>query len=343
MEGKTHYERIIGGTEKEKKDAHRTLQKTFDERNEKIAKYELEKTPEDLELIQKTENIVGSIVTGYKGDPKPTPIDHIYILKQGDVFLASDKRFRGGFHQPFGENVIIEKQKSKLLFVSTLAHELFHLKSYKAARVGKSTEQIHLYRSGFSMFDRKNIDAAETGDEKEYFAILEEAIVAQCAQNFLEIAEKDEMFRKESEASKKIIEWVLAFYRRNGMPEEQATEFIDELKYIDGAEDKVKAILDFSDDENKRQAYAAGMFKAMYEKGDVIMHERYNERKRLQKLLGEIVEKSNGKFKDIDEVFDEFAKANFSGNYLPLARIIEDIFGKGSFRKLAEEFSPTPA
>jgi hypothetical protein len=113
--------------------------------------------------------------------------------------------------------------------------------------------------------------------------------------------------------------------------------------YFDGAEDKVKAILDFSDDENKRQAYAAGMFKAMYEKGDVIMHERYNERKRLQKLLGEIVEKSNGKFKDIDEVFDEFAKANFSGNYLPLARIIEDIFGKGSFRKLAEEFSPTPA
>jgi hypothetical protein len=51
---------------------------------------------------------------------------------------------------------------------------------------------------------------------------------------------------------------------------------------------------------------------------------------------------SGGKFKNRDEVFDEFAKANFSGNYLPLARTVEGVLGKGSFRRLAEEFSEEP-
>lgn len=63
---------------------------------------------------------------------------------------------------------------------------------------------------------------------------------------------------------------------------------------------------------------------------------------RSYELLDKLVEGSGGKFKNRDEVFDEFAKANFSGNYLPLARMVEGIFGKGSFRRLAEEFSEKP-
>ena len=38
-----------------------------------------------------------------------------------------------------------------------------------------------------------------------------------------------------------------------------------------------------------------------------------------------------------EELFDEFARAHFTGNYLPLARIIEDTFGKGAFREIATE------
>ena len=114
------------------------------------------------------------------------------------------------------------------------------------------------------------------------------------------------------------------------------------MKYISDPQDKVEKVLAFSDDEEKRQAYAAGMFGALYEKGEVETVERYKERKKLYKLLDKLVINSGGKFKSRDEVFDEFAKANFSGNYLPLARTVEGILGKGSFRKLAEEFSEEP-
>jgi hypothetical protein len=70
--------------------------------------------------------------------------------------------------------------------------------------------------------------------------------------------------------------------------------------------------------------------------------ERYTERKKLYELLDKLVLHSGGKFNNRDEVFDEFAKANFSGNYLPLARMVEGILGQGSFRKLAEEFGAEP-
>jgi len=58
-------------------------------------------------------------------------------------------------------------------------------------------------------------------------------------------------------------------------------------------------------------------------------------------LIDEIIEKSHGRFENRQEVFDIFARANFSGNLIPLARLIESIFGKGSFRRLGEETADT--
>ncbi|MEK7168067.1 MAG: hypothetical protein AAB791_03650, partial [Patescibacteria group bacterium] len=64
--------------------------------------------------------------------------------------------------------------------------------------------------------------------------------------------------------------------------------------------------------------------------------------KKMYELLDRLVAGSDGKFKHRDEVFDEFARANFSGNYLPLARIVENILGRGMFKKMAEEFGEDP-
>jgi len=341
MEGKTHYERIIGRTQEEKEIASRELQTTFNEGSEKLAEYEVEKSPEDLEILKKTESIIDKMVSQYGGEPKALPLDHIYVLKPGSVLAMTEGKLAGGIHKPLGLKVGVEKGKSKSLFASTVAHELFHLKSYKSARVGKSGEDVRLYRSGLSMIDRKDPNE-EMGEEKEYFAILEEAIVAECTKKFLDEISKDSAFSEEAEAVRKFRDWVVAYYRRSGIPEEKAKEFEKELKYISDPQNKVERVLAFSDNEEKRQAYAAGMFGALYEKGGVETVERYKERKKLYELLDKLVTNSNGKFKNRDEVFDEFARANFSGNYLSLARTVEGILGKGSFRKLAEEFSEEP-
>ncbi len=341
MEGKTHYERIVGGTQEEKELASKELQDTFEKRSKELAEYEVEKTPEDLEILKKTEAIVDSIVARYGGEPKALPLDHIYVLKPGSVLAMTEGKLAGGIHKPMGLKVGVEKGKSKSLFASTVAHELFHLKSYKSARVGKSGDDVRLYRSGLSMFDKKDPNE-EGGEEKEYFSILEEAIVAECTKKLLDEIGTDSAFSEEAEAVRKFRDWVVAYYRSGGIPEEKAKEFEKELKYISDPQDKVERVLAFSKDEKKRQAYAAGMFGALYEKGEVETVERYTERKKLYELLDKIVLNSGGKFANREQVFDEFARANFSGNYLPLARTVESILGKGSFRKLVEEFSKEP-
>lgn len=341
MEGKTHYERIISGTKKEKELAFKKLQITFERRDEELAKYEVEKNPEDLEIIKKTESIVDKMVSRYGGEPKILPLDCIYILKPGSVSAMTEGKIAGGIHKPLGLKIGVEKGESKLLFTSSVAHELFHWKSYKAARVGDSGDDVRLYRTGLSMIDRKDLNE-KLGEEKEYFAVLEEAIVAECTKKFLDEIGRDSEFNEEAKAVRKFRNWVMGYYRRRGIPEEKVQEILGEIKYIAQPQNKVKEVLALYDDETKRQAYAAGMFDAVHEKGGVEMRERYRERKKLYELLDKLVAHSNGKFKNREEMFTEFAKANFSGNYLPLARIVEDILGKGSFRKLAEEFSEEP-
>lgn len=335
---KTHFERIIGGTEEEKKVALDELQKAFEERSEQLAEHELEKSPEDLEVIKKTEVNVDKIVAKYGGKPKDLPMDHIYILKPGSVLAMTDGKLAGGIHKPMGLKIGVEKGESKLLLASTIAHELFHAKSYKSARVGNLGKDVRAYRSGMAMFDRKD-SSEESGDEKEYFGSLEEAIVAECTKKFLDEMAKESLFREEISAIRRFRDWVVGYYRKSELSPQKVEELKNEIKYITNPIEKVEQVLAYSDKEEDRQAYAAGMFRALYEKGEAETLERYQERKKLYGLLDRIIAGSNGRFENRDEIFDEFARANFSGNYLTIARIVENILGKGSFRKLAEEFS----
>ncbi len=338
MEGKTHFENIVGGTQEEKNEILYELQKTFETRSEKLTKYELEKTIEDIGLIKNTELVVDKIVSQYGGKPKSISLDHIYILKPGSVLEMTEGKLARGLHQPVGLNIGVEKKESKLLFASTIAHELFHLKSYKSARKGESVDDIRLYRTGLSMIDIKD-ESKKAGEEKEYFSQLEEAVVVECTRKFLDNISMDKEFRPETEAIKKIKNWVTEFYKRRGISQDKIEEFNDEIKYISDPEKWVSDVENAYTEENRKQAYAAGMFESLYKNGSAESMERYTERKKLYDLLDKLVLESNRKYKNRNELFDEFAKANFSGNYLPLAKIIESILGKGSFRKIAEDFS----
>ena len=153
---------------------------------------------------------------------------------------------------------------------------------------------------------------------------------------------KEDIFREEISAVRRFRDWVIGFYRKSERPPELVEQLKNEVKYISNPIEKVEQVLAYSDKEEDRQAYAAGMFEALYENGEAETRERYQERKKLYELLDKIVAGSNGRFETRDEIFDEFARANFSGNYLTIAKVVESILGKGSFRKLAEEFSEEP-
>lgn len=62
----------------------------------------------------------------------------------------------------------------------------------------------------------------------------------------------------------------------------------------------------------------------------------YPERQLLFKLVKQIYEANESKFRDEEEVFQIFAKAAFTGHMLEIAHLVEDTFGKGKFRELGE-------
>lgn len=338
MEGEHHFERIVGGTEEEKYAAWNELQRMFESKNEQLQKYELEKTEEDLEIIEEATATVDTMVKKWGGDPKPIPIEKIHMLKLGSIREMTNGSLANGIHKVLSGNIGVEKERSPLGIVSTIGHELFHAKSFKAARVGESPEDVRLYRSGISMIDRKS--GVEAGKEKEYFGILEEAIVAESTRQFFEKIKTNHLFKKEAEALNKIEDWVIHSLRKEKrFDEEFLGKLKGELKYVPEAQEIVKKVESYSEDEEKRAAYATGFFMRLAQEKKIGSWERYEERNKLYRLMDEIVAKSDGKFKDRDAVFDELATANYSGKYFKVARMFEEILGKGSFRRLAEEFS----
>ncbi len=69
----------------------------------------------------------------------------------------------------------------------------------------------------------------------------------------------------------------------------------------------------------------------------IIPREYEQQREKLNELIDELYEQNKDKFGDREEVFDVFARAVMTGRLLPVARLIEKTFGKGSFREIGED------
>jgi hypothetical protein len=63
-----------------------------------------------------------------------------------------------------------------------------------------------------------------------------------------------------------------------------------------------------------------------------------SERAHFVMLLTALYEKNKDRFDTYEDVFKVFASAMFNGELLPVARLIEGSFGKGSFRQIGESF-----
>ena len=70
--------------------------------------------------------------------------------------------------------------------------------------------------------------------------------------------------------------------------------------------------------------------------GDGRRYGYINERGGVEALIDKLYIRNPTQFKNTEEVFEVFARAKFTGNMLPLGRLIEGSFGSGAFRKIAE-------
>lgn len=60
------------------------------------------------------------------------------------------------------------------------------------------------------------------------------------------------------------------------------------------------------------------------------------ERQSLNTLVSKLFTKNHERFENEEEIMEMFEKAMLSGNILPIGRLIDTTFEKGTFRKIGE-------
>lgn len=359
----TQFDRVVGGSEQEKTDGMAEFEEYASDAshdlgtNELLKEAELEKTEGDLELIARTEAGVDDMVRAWGGSPAPMLPEKVHVVEPGAVLAGSRGKMRGGYHNPYMQMIVVERYPSDIAFQQAVAHELFHKKSYKSARVHESVEapdadpgspalgDAELYRSGLQLFDRKD-RSVEVGSERVYFSHLEEAIVAESAHKLLMRETAKDPRHSEAFASARAVEGAMrAWIGRESDPAvlerlERLCGRLPHLLALDGPEnaDLAEALAEQSS-ASGAIGYFMGALTRMRERGQVIYEDRVDEIGWMNQLFDDLVARSGGAIASRDEAFDLFARANYSGNYLPLARTLEPILGPGGLRIIAESFA----
>lgn len=327
MEKQTSFDRIIGGTDEQKeKVIQKAEEASFKTGQELFGEYLIEPTLEETKAIEESVAYANSIAKQY-GASRQFDTDRIFLLKSDAVELLSNGKIRKGVCNSFDQSIGVERVESVARLASCVVHEMLHMNSYQAAQI---TDNRHgPYRSGISMRGRNN--------EGNYFGIAEEAIIAILSRKFFDqIISKDILYKEEMERTTKIKEWLLIFIEKH-TPEEKKDKLrllIEDILILPQSKEAYQELYDSDKEDVYKFGFFTGFFKNI---SDDIFHERNKEREKFEEVLNRIISNSEGKITDKEFLFDKFARAHFTGDYLQLSRIIEEALGKGSFRRIAME------
>ncbi|MCA9366324.1 hypothetical protein KC722_01960 [Candidatus Kaiserbacteria bacterium] len=283
---------------------------------------EKDKTPEQQGLIERMNHEMRDFLAQYGVGSIEVPTENIHILDKSKFTEEELKKIQlyfgteNGFYSALKQGVAIIKDYdvSKLSFFQTLAHELLHLQGFYSYQKSKqAAADLTLEKQGDSVsmnIRRSGFSIGTTDGKRLLFHKLNESVITELEIRF----EKTYMvdwpeLELELQARDKYIE---QFARRESVPIEKVGQIVAGIK-DDGASGR------------KWVSYA--------------YHE---ERQQFNSLVDALYEKNKGDFKSREGVFRLFAEATMKGRLLPVARLIEKTFGKGSFGIIGERSADKP-
>jgi hypothetical protein len=334
------FERFINGTKKQEEIARSIRRSRYEEGwSNKPSLTALEAVPTAFHEFVKQN--VYQFSTAYMDslglDEKISP-PRLLVLEKGGTRKISEGEINGGFYTTYGRFIAVDSSHSKAVFASAVAHEYFHSLGYSSFYIDgeESDFKISPYRSGVSMNDPKNKD-------RQYFVVAEEALAADFAESYLKYAAGfDEDIATEVESRDVVVDFFSnSRVFKEGYPTEKYDGFIahlEQLRALTDAEDVVRVLRDPARDDGYKIGYAFAYLKQRM--GEYTEHrkERLAERIKLEAYITEIVSCSSKSITPA-EVRNLFYRAHFTGEYLPLARVVESSLGPGSFRAMAEDLS----
>lgn len=304
--------RIVGGASEEvKNDVRKEMEyrltdhiDTLPERTYKeLEKLEYPKSPEEVELIAFANEETNRLRIEAGVEPYEIPSENTHIVPQ-ELYKQIAPR-TGVAACNFERQIIIvnarESRANPVLFGSVVFHETLHLKGYLAMEVEQDGEKVDttLYRTGVTSIasQKKKIE----GKDHSHFVGLHEAIISEQERRsfstMLNLPIFDtERIRLHSEEGNALKEIVSK--KRNVPFEDVAWVGENENEYMIMTYPKQREVLVYICDEVSKE-----------------LPEQYPTP---------------------NEVHKEFLRAHFTGRLLPIARLVEGVFGEGSFRTLGD-------
>lgn len=256
---------------------------------------EMEKSPEEVAVIETAIAALSETVRRYGGRPLPLKAEHFHLLNLKD--MADDERDRwegcGGYYNSATQSVAVllpgATELNKVDLLRRVLHEGMHFNSFQSVDLSAGGE-LNQRRLGVLL--KSNGAAGEIG------RWLNEAITEIMAKGLTKKVVRDnDLFHDEIITRKDLLPELPP-----GIPPGEVMAF-DVL-----AGDKVK--------------FHAFPYRP--------------ERYRLMTLLDDLAAKHPDRFSDRQAAFDVFARAYFTGNLLPLGRLLEDTYGPHALRRLME-------
>ncbi len=312
---KSSIERVVGASpELEEKTLRQQAEIFNDQIFESLKDKERVKTPEEVAMISLANEMTNTLRKHFGLNDFDVPAQNIHIIEK-DKWIRKEI-FDGVYNSQLQGIALKDKQESRMEFLATVTHELLHFKSYNALQLAKSKKsEIMPYRLGLEVFSR---------DGKErYFTELNEAMTEELTKRIFITAfddlQKNQLLKEEIAKSKKIMEKYPDVRAKSG-------------RYLFGP-DTFYAKSQLPKEVSELLKYFLG------KRLPKITVEKFSyprQRRTLNSIFEKILKKYPDRFANTESVFEFFSKAYVTGNILPIGRLIEDVFGKGSLRKIAE-------
>lgn len=271
-----------------------------------------EKTPEEMKIIDLVNERSNEALARYGLPESNISPDNFYVIREEDWRWGDND----AFCLPALQTVAMRDFCSNTSFAAVALHEVFHFKSYNALQfaIGEG-EAPSVYRAGLIVANRFTEEEyfrkrhPKTGRRYvgRYFSNLNEAITEELVKKFVcdQSVRENPLFKDEFAETERL--------RR---------EYGEVASYESGEKFFIEDV------------YWAKEIEEGKLRGRIFTYPQ--ERRILNVLIDRLFEINRGQFKEREQVFDVFAKAMFSGNILPLGRLIDGTFGKGVFRKIGE-------
>jgi nitrogen regulatory protein PII-like uncharacterized protein len=292
---------VSGGKQEQKERVLESFKEMFLQKG--LRREEREKTPEEREIIEAVIEKLLVFLNEYDVRPLSLGVHHIHMIdkeKLSEKELEEvEKMFptNTGFYlvEPQGVVMLTWKLLSPLEFAGIIAHELIHFLSHNAVIIATDTEEGFVVHRIGLAVQNSREGFPEKG--LGYFNDLNEAVAEELNKRFYSTYLGEISLLAEEHRSLRVF-----------TDAEVVGVCVEEAITPDGM-----------------RGYVAKTRNRGYKEA----------RERLNTIITTIFENKKSYFSDREEVFKIFARSAMTGDVKELALLVEEVFGRGAFKKLA--------